>query len=458
MTKAGQKTEKSYDGRRLALEALIRVERDGAYANRVLHALFLRTNPPSSHRSDATDWVYGTLRHRTRIDHYLSQLLKNPLEQLKPAIRNLLRLAVYQLDIAADPPYAVVDQAVRLAKVYGHEGVARLVNGVLRSFLRESTKLDMPSFETNPMLHMVIAHSHPEWLVRSWMDALGVDRTHALVALNNTPAPLYLRVNPLRTKRQQIMDELTAAEIPCEESVVLPEAIRLLRGTALESFRPLVEGDALIQDLGAMLISHLLNPKSGETIVDLCAAPGGKTTHLAELMLNQGKIWAIDQYAEKSKRIKESAERLGLTIIESITHDGREFRPEKPADAVLLDAPCSGTGVIRRRPDLRWRRQPTDLQELVELQRGLLSSAAEMIRPGGRLVYSTCSLQTQENEEQTQWFLKNFPRYRRKEEPYFFKEALTHGELEKLISPEGILLLPSDGNDGFYMTLFERMD
>lgn len=456
MTKSKEKKSPSGDGRQLALEALIRVERDGAYANRVLHALFLRFNPGPAERGIATDWVYGTLRHLTRIDHYLSQLLTKPMSQLTPAVRNLLRLSLYQLAIANEPSYAVVDQAVRIAKIYGHEGVAKLVNGVLRSFLRRSSELLLPRFEDNPLLHMEIAHSHPSWLVKSWVEMFGEEKTHHLVRLDNTPAPLFLRVNLMRCQREALLIELQEAEIPYEVSSILPEAIRLLRGTALESFRPLVEGDALVQDLGAMLISYLLNPSAGETLVDLCAAPGGKTTHMAELMNNQGKIFAIDQYPEKTRRIQDSATRMGLSIIESITHDGRVWRPDSLVDAVLLDAPCSGTGVIRRRPDLRWRREPSDLESLIKLQRELLANAATLLQPGGRLVYSTCSLQREENQEQAEWFQRTYPEFQRMDEPTEFQRAVTDAALDRVVSPEGILLLPSEVNDGFFMTAFRR--
>jgi 16S rRNA (cytosine967-C5)-methyltransferase len=448
-----------YDGRRLALETLIRVEQDRAYANRVLHALFLRLDPTPENRAQATALVYGSLRHITRIDHLLSQMItKKPIMSLTPAIRNLLRLSIYELDFTDTPSYAVVNTSVRMAKLYGHEGVARLVNGVLRNYQRTKIELSLPSFSQDPIEHLIVSHSHPRWLIESWLHQWDAQRVHQLVRINNGPAPLSMRVNTLRTNRDKLLAELNKDEVITEVSQILPEALRLFRATSLDHLPVLMHGDALIQDIGSMMITHLMAPQPGQQIVDLCAAPGGKTTHMAQLMKNKGYIWAIDQYVERTNRIIESAQRMGIEIINVQTADARSWQPPHLVDGVLLDAPCTGTGVIRRRPDLRWRRQLKDLDELVALQEELLTAAASMLKPGGRLVYSTCSIQNQENEEQIVEFLKTHSNFRRLEDPVEFRQLLAHPDLDVILSSNGYLLMPTEHNDGFFMSCLTRIE
>lgn len=442
----------SNDGRQLALEALTRVEQDGAYANRVLHTLFSRLNPPAQVRAQTTDWVYGTLRHLTRLDHLMNQLLSKPVDQQIPWVRNLLRLALYQLGPGELPAYAVVDEAVKLAKFKGHDGVARFVNGVLRNYLRRSDQLHLPSFSENPRDHLIIAHSHPDWLIDRWLTQWTPEQVHALVRVNNLPAPLTLRVNTLKSSTNHIIESLDSSGLSAQSSGILPEAIRLNHGSGLERLQPLIIGEVIIQDLGAMLVSHLLHPVPASKVVDLCAAPGTKTTHLAQLMGDAGTIWAVDQYEAKTGLIRDSASRMGLASIHEVTADARHWSPPELVDAVLLDAPCSGTGVIRRRPDLRWRRTPQDLDELSTLQRELLSSAAKMLRPGGCLVYSTCSIQAEENEAQIRWFLGTYPDFQRDIDPSEFLAVLEKPGLLVETYPEGHLLLPSEQTDGFFMS------
>lgn len=440
------------DGRDLALEVLIRVEQNEAYANRVLHTLFSRYNPSHQIRAQATDLVYGTLRHLTKLDAILSQFIKKPLDKLEPWVHQLLRCSLYDLGPGKAPSYAVVNEAVKIAKKRGHEGIVKFVNGVLRSYLRSEDKIDLPSYAQSPREHFIIAHSHPAWLIDTWMNKWKLDRIHHLVRINNQPAPLSLRVNTLKSDLSSVIKALDDLEINAVPSEIVPEAIHLLRSPGLEGFTPIHEGKVIIQDIGAMLITYLLAPKPNEQIVDLCAAPGGKTTHIAQMMNNSGLIWAIDQYEAKTSTIRASAHRMGINIIHEITADARIWHPEELVDAVLLDAPCSGTGVIRRRPDLKWRRTENDVNELVILQRELLSSAATLLRPGGHLVYSTCSIQPVENEDQVKWFLKKHPEFLRDQDPDSFKRMISHPSLDTEITNEGILVFPSEQTDGFFMT------
>ncbi|NLW55754.1 MAG: 16S rRNA (cytosine(967)-C(5))-methyltransferase RsmB [Firmicutes bacterium] len=438
---------KPHSGRALALKALVAIERQGAYANRILNTLFAQSESTAQDRAMATEIVYGTLRHMTLIDHLLSQLLTKKLVALPTEVRNILRQALYELLTTTETDYAVVNEAVNLVRKSKFAGLSGLVNAVLRGYLRNKADLILPDFAEEPLAHLTICHSHPRWLVERWIRRWGTEETHRLLAVNNLPAPFTLRTNTLLLSRAELLKQLAGLAFDASPSPLLPEAVRLATGRSLTSTPLWAAGYFYIQDEGSMLIAHLLAPKPGETISDLCAAPGGKTTHLAQLMGDTGLIYALDLYPHKTRLIQENASRLGITIIEPLTIDARSWQPENLLDAVLLDAPCTGTGVLRRRPDIRWRRRPKDLKALTKLQEELLEQAASLVKPGGRIVYSTCSLEPEENEERIKSFLRSHPQFQ-VSIPESFAQHLQHQRL-----PEGIILLPQqDGPDGFFMT------
>lgn len=444
---------KKRSGRSLALDALIAIEEEGAYANRILNSLFAKEQPEEKEKRLATELVFGTLRHRSRLDFLLNQLLTKELSALPAAIREVLRLSLYQLIFTAHPAYAVVNEAVDLTKNGKYRGLSRLVNGVLRNYQRRRQELEqtLPDFAQDPVGHLTIVHSHPRWLVQRWIQRWGEETTHRLVEANNAPAPLSVRTNTLRISRDELLGALAKAGIEAEPVATIPEAIRLKSGRELTSNPLWVEGYFYIQDEASMLVAHLLAPEPGAVIADLCAAPGGKTTHLAQLMNNTGQIYALDQFEHKTSLIAENAQRLGIGIVEPLTGDARRWRPAALVDGVLLDAPCTGTGVLRRRPDIRWRRQPADLVQLVALQQELLNHAASLLKPGGRLVYSTCSLESEENEEQIRRFLADHPNFR-VDLPDNFAANFSAERMA-----EGFLTIPrADGPDGFFMTRLEK--
>lgn len=441
-------------GRALALDALIAIEGEGAYANRILHALFSRRQPEEKEKRLATELVFGTLRHWSKIEFLLNRLLTKELSALPTAIRGVLRLSLYQLLFTNHPAYAVVNEAVDLTKHGKYRGLSRLVNGVLRNYLRRQHEVvqALPGFGDDPIGHLSIVHSHPRWLVERWVERWGAETTHRLVAANNLPAPLSVRTNTLMISRDALLAELAKVGMEAEPAATIPEAIRLKSGGDLTGNPLWAAGYFYVQDEASMLVAHLLAAQPGEVIADLCAAPGGKTTHLAQLMKNTGRIFALDQHEHKTGLIAENARRLGIGIIEPLTADARDWRPAEPVDAVLLDAPCTGTGVLRRRPDIRWRRQPMDLAQLVVLQKELLDHAASLLKPGGRLVYSTCSLEKEENETQIQNFLATHPAFR-VDLPANFADNFTKERVA-----EGFLTIPrADEPDGFFMTRLVKL-
>lgn len=447
MTKEGS-------GRAIALDALTAIEEQGAYANRILNSLFTQRQAEAQEKRLATELVFGTLRQLNLLDYLLNRLLSKELSALPPTVRGVLRLSLYQLIFTTHPAYAVVNEAVDLIKHSKYRGLSRLVNGVLRNYLRRQQETDLawPDFLQDPIGHLTIAHSHPRWLVERWVRRWGADRTHQLVEANNAPAPLSIRTNTLLTSREALADALGQAGIEAAPVSTVPEALRLKTGQELTTIPLWAEGHYYIQDEASMLVAHLLAPEAGEIIADLCAAPGGKTTHLAQLMQNTGGIYALDQYPHKTDLIAENAQRLQIKIIETITADARSWRPPEPLDGILLDAPCTGTGVLRRRPDIRWRRQPTDLRELVNLQQALLNHAASLLKPGGRMVYSTCALEFEENEAQIRHFLGAHPDF----VVAVPEDFAPHFSGER--TGEGFLILPrQEEPDGFFMTRLVKL-
>jgi 16S rRNA (cytosine967-C5)-methyltransferase len=441
-------------GRAIALDALTSIEEQGAYANRILNSLFAHRQPEAQEKRLATELVFGTLRHFKYVDFILNRLLSKELSALPSTVRGVLRLSLYQLLLTAHPAYAVVNEAVDLVKQSKYRGLSPLVNAVLRSYLRQQQKTDfaLPDLVQDPIGHLTIVHSHPRWLVERWVQRWGVERTHQLVEANNTPAPLSIRTNTLLTSRTALMAALGQAGLESVPVPTVPEALRIMNGQELTAIPLWAAGHYYIQDEASMLVAHLLAPAAGEVIADLCAAPGGKTTHLAQLMQNTGQIYALDQYPHKTTLIVENAHRLQIKIIETLTTDARSWRPSKPLDGILLDAPCTGTGVLRRRPDIRWRRQPADLHELVSLQQALLNHAASLLKPGGRIVYSTCALEFEENEAQIRHFLTAHPD---------FVVAIPEDfapDFQGSRSPEGLLILPRlEEPDGFFMTRLVKL-
>ncbi|MCL6590865.1 MAG: 16S rRNA (cytosine(967)-C(5))-methyltransferase RsmB [Firmicutes bacterium] len=452
-------------GRNLARRVLDEVHGESAYANLALNKV-LGEHPTVDRREKAfcTDLVYGTLRNLLKIDFILGRLLSRPLVSLKIPVQSILRLALYQLMFRPDiPEWAVCHCAVAEVKNTPYFGLAALVNGVLRSYLRSKTNLDFPKREADLVHFLEIEYSHPGWLIERWLRRYGPTIAEQILRINNEPAPLALRLNRLAGDLKDIREGLAAEGVEIRPGFFLKEAVTAVSAPGpVEELTEFQQGRVFVQDENAMLAAYLLNPLPGELVIDLCAAPGGKSTHMAELMGDQGEIFSIDNYPHKVELIRENVERLKLKIIKPTLGDARNFSlggaqvSSHLADGVLVDAPCSGTGVLRRRIDARYRRQPGDIPELVKLQREILYTAASLVKPGGRLVYSTCTLEPEENEEQIKWFLGRHPEYKVENFRAYLPEKVT----EYALQPEEpwLTILPvSGGGDGFFMCRMKRL-
>jgi 16S rRNA (cytosine967-C5)-methyltransferase len=401
--------------REVALDVLIAVETRDAYSNLVLdHALDEADLSPRD-RGLATELVYGTIQRRNTLDWLLDSLVKKGVDSLQPWVRQLLRMGVYQL-VYLDriPARAAVHETVEIAKKRGHRGISGLVNGVLRALLRQPSVPEPPS-SMPTVERLAITTSHPEWLVRRMIEVYGESTANAILEANNRPPAAGLRVNRLKADRDTVLQRLAEArpEATVEPSPVSAQAIRYRGGGSPARLPGFEEGHFTIQDEASMLVAEVVAPQPGWRGLDACAAPGGKTTHLAELMNNRGHILACDIHAHKVDLIRDHAARLGITIIEARQADARKLVVSEPAfDFVLLDAPCSGLGVIRRKPDIKWSKEAENIEPLIDLQRELLDAVSRMVRPGGVLVYSTCTLEPRENEEQMRSFLARHPAFR----------------------------------------------
>ncbi|MBN2908303.1 16S rRNA (cytosine(967)-C(5))-methyltransferase RsmB [Polycladomyces sp. WAk] len=438
--------------REVALDVLIAVETRHAYSNLALdHALDEADLSPRD-RGLATELVYGTVQRRNTLDWLLDSLLKKGVDSLQPWVRQLLRMGVYQL-VYLDriPARAAVHETVEIAKKRGHRGISGLVNGVLRALLRQPSVPEPPS-SMPTVERLAITTSHPEWLVRRMMDVYGEQTAIAILEANNRPPAAGLRVNRLKTDRDTVLKRLKAArpEATVEPSPVSAQAIRYRGGGSPARLPGFEEGNFTIQDEASMLVAKVVAPRPGWRGLDACAAPGGKTTHLAELMDNCGHILACDIHSHKVDLIRDHAARLGISIIEARQADARKLDASQSFDFVLLDAPCSGLGVIRRKPDIKWSKEAENIAPLIALQRELLDAVSRMIRPGGVLVYSTCTLEPRENEEQVQSFLARHPAFRADEQlPRLLPETVVeHCRVEKGM----VQLLPHQlDTDGFFI-------
>jgi len=401
---------KASPARRLALRVLYDADEKGAFVNLALDRALESSRLSPADRALVTEMVYGVTRWRGRLDWVIDSLSTTPSRRLPTFIRNILRMGLYQLlFLERIPSRAAVYESVALAREFGHRGTAALVNAVLRRAAGPEGAAPLPDEETDPVRRLAVEFSHPEWLVRRWLDLFGPEETRRLCRVDNEPAPLTLRVNRTRTTRERLVAALEEEGIEASRGAMLPEAVVCRIDQPLRSLRTFAEGWFSVQDEGAMTAARVLAPQAGWLVVDACAGVGGKSTHLAELMGDRGRVVAVDLFEHKLRLVQESAGRLGLGSIETRCLDARELPSSDlagAADAVLVDAPCTGTGVLRRRPDLRWRLEEEDLTKLVRLQREILAAAATCVRPGGILVYATCSIDPAENQELVEGFLE----------------------------------------------------
>lgn len=392
-------------GRVAAVQRLLRVEEGGAYVARLGGGL-----APEDERL-ASDLVAGVTRLRRRLDFLLAPLVRGGLDRLDAPIRQALRVGLYDLLERGTPPHAAVGEAVEAARTLGHRGGAGLVNAVLRAAARALGAGAPPRPDTGDAAEdLAVWHSYPTWLVRRWRDRLGPDDAVALLEAGNATPTFGLRANPLRTTPDALADELRALGVESRPSQWLDDVLVVGRLQPVLHAGIVRDGRAVVQDEGAAMVVRVLDPQPGDAVLDAAAAPGGKTLYAAERMGARGRVVALDVSEGKLRLLAAAAAAHGVGFVETVVADLRAAtkRPglREAFDRVLLDAPCSGLGVLGRRADLRWNRSEADLATLADLQDELLDAAALAVRPGGLLVYATCSVEPEENEDRVAAFLE----------------------------------------------------
>jgi 16S rRNA (cytosine967-C5)-methyltransferase len=441
--------------RLLALRVLERVAARGAFADLALHAALARTPLSPRERAFATDLVYGTLRWQGRLDFVLTRCLGRDPTGLERPVCLVLRLGAYQLLFAGVPAHAAVDESVRCLRALGLERATGLANAVLRRLARDEQSLVLPDPTRDPLGHLVHALSLPRWIAERWLELYGPHDAAALALASNEGPPLVVRANRLRTDRSALLLELRERFPDTTAGRLAPDAIVLGRRGDVAREPAFREGRCTVQDEAAQLVLELLDPRPGERVLELCAAPGAKASGAAERVGPQGRVVGLDRSRRRLRLLARERGRLGLPQLHAAVADATRPLPvaEGGFDRVLVDAPCSGLGSLRRNPDQRWRLSPADPPRLARLQGALLERAAPALRPGGTLVYSTCTLLPEENEGVVREFLRRTSGFRQ-----LTRAALPAG-LRELADAEGFVRTRPDLHDadGFVSARLERL-
>lgn len=435
--------------RQVAFEALIKIHRDGAYSNLIVDSL-LKENSELDERDRAfvCNLVYGTLDRLILIDYNLGLYLNQPVRKLKPELHTILRMGTYQLLFMDKvPSRAAVNESVNLAKVNKSSFAASLVNAVLRRVADNGIRLPDTS-ETNPD-YLAIKYSCPEWLISLWIESYGYDNAVALAEKALEAPPVVIRVNTTKITPDELIWKLAEEGVISEKTDIAPDALIISNTGSVDELEAYKQGYFHAQDLASQLCCAALDPQEGETVFDLCSAPGGKAFTVAERMNNTGVVRAFDIYQSRVELIKNGATRLGLSNVFSYLSDASIFNENYGlADRVLCDVPCSGLGIIRRKPEIRFKNR-SDIDNLPELQYRILCNATRYLKQGGRLVYSTCTLNPAENSEVCNRFLSEHPEFTAVE---VLPDVPRFSTEEKFLT-----LMPHiNSTDGFFIAVFEK--
>jgi 16S rRNA (cytosine967-C5)-methyltransferase len=402
-----------YEGvRGLAVKILNRVERTDAYLERLLDNEMKNSELKGADKALLYEIVHGVVRWMGRLDWILNGFYKGTFSKAIPNLKNGLRVALYQiLFLDRVPDYAAVNEAVDFVKKLQGQKPADLTNAVLRNIIRSKNAIRYPSADEDPIGYLSAYYSHPSWLVKRYVERFSKEETESLLAANNEKPYLTLRFNSQRVKPEEFKELLDSVHLKYSAGSYLPEFFKLQNLTNITAWEYFAKGYFNIQDESAGLACRLMAVREGMRVLDLCAAPGGKTAYLAALMHSTGEIVALDRFESRLKLLLNNMTRLGITNVKTIETDALEFNDE-PFDRVLADVPCTGTGTLSKKPDIKWKKDLFDLRSILKTQQKLLSKAAQLVKPGGIVVYSTCSIEPEENFNVVKKFLEENPNFK----------------------------------------------
>ncbi|MBM7560539.1 16S rRNA (cytosine(967)-C(5))-methyltransferase RsmB [Fusibacter tunisiensis] len=403
------------EARKESVKILRKIDVEGSFSHLTLNDALSNPELSDMDRRFIMSIVYGVLENKLLLDYYIRKLSTLRFGKINHEIVIILRMGLYQL-IFMDrvPDSAAVNESVKLAKKIGNR-YGGFVNGILRAFIRMQKTIELPDRKRHLSTHLSILYSHPEWLVEKWLKAYGATFTEALLSANNSVPELWVRVNTLKTDSDTLIKDLAEEGVDSHSATILPDALQIKASHSqrIETLKAYKSGLFSVQDISSMSVGAISGVQPGDFVIDVCAAPGGKSTHMAQLMSNKGRILARDISPQKIGLIQENSERLGIDILEVQVFDAMKYDDTLTgtADVVLVDAPCSGFGIIRRKPDIKYNKSEADLQALTEIQFKILETASEYVKPGGVLIYSTCTINDEENGAIVHEFLRHHPQY-----------------------------------------------
>ncbi|MCL1981886.1 MAG: 16S rRNA (cytosine(967)-C(5))-methyltransferase RsmB [Clostridiales bacterium] len=424
--------------RKTAYFALADVESKKSYSNLALNHHIICGKPGSP--AFVRELVYGVLENKMLLDYLIDRIVPTGSAKIKTSDRIVLRMGIYQLEyMNSVPEYAAVNESVELAKRFcrGRQG---FINASLRAFIKGKYAIGLPDRGDDEVRHLSVRYSYEPWIVELWLGQYNADFVEELLKAGNAAPDLVVRANSLKTTRDELVQRLAASGCVVEIGNLCDEAIHIKKGTALIDNNLYRGGMYSIQDEASMFVAAMLDPRPGDTVMDVCAAPGGKTMAIAERMGNTGRVVASDVYIRKLNLIEKEAKRLGISIVETRTWDATKVDSEmtEKADKVLVDAPCTGLGTVRRKPEIKYKKRTADMDSLPAKQLLILTASSKYVKPGGTLIYSTCTINPNENQKVTGEFLKRNPSFKKE---------------------EAIQLMPNvNGTDGFFICKMQRAE
>lgn len=444
--------------RDIILDILLAIFRDGVYSHTAIHSALEKVQYFSKRdRAFITKVCEGTVERLIELDYIIDKYSTVPVARMKPVIQNILRSGTYQIMYMGSVPDAsAVNEAVKLAQSRGFYNLKGFVNGVLRNIARNADNVEYPDRSKEPVRYLSVRYSTPEWLVESWISEFGEYVTVRMLKSFLAERPTTVRLKTSMISRSEILGSLRAQGVTVRRAPYLPYAYNISNYNYMPALDAFMRGWIFPQDVSSMLVGEVADPGQGDYVIDMCAAPGGKSLHIADKMAGFGMIESRDISEEKVRLISENASRADLINIHPVVMDALTFdaASEGKADIVICDVPCSGLGVIGRKPDIKYRVTPSKIQELVELQRRILHNAASYVKPGGILIYSTCTVSRPENQENVEWFTENYPFALESLNPYLPRE------LWRLTTEKGYLqIMPGIHEaDGFFLARMRRED